>query len=147
MSDVCTTCKTLLFLPDRTLRGNQRAIKTPVIKFPYILLSEQIVSLLRLPGVEALLDEWRFKPRVPGEYQDIFDGAVCRSKLKAPDGSLFFSNLPNEKNGPNGELWIGVNLSIDWFSYINSNITPSHSSCPTSFSICNLPPEFRCTNS
>lgn len=29
------------------------------------------------------------------------------------------------------------------FSYISSNIAPSHSSCPTSFSICNLPPEFR----
>ena len=29
------------------------------------------------------------------------------------------------------------------FSYITSNIAPSHSSCPTSFSICNLTPEFR----
>jgi hypothetical protein len=29
------------------------------------------------------------------------------------------------------------------FSYIRSNIAPSHSSCPTSFSICNLPPEYQ----
>jgi hypothetical protein len=29
------------------------------------------------------------------------------------------------------------------FSYIHSNITPSHSSCPTSFSVCNFPPEYR----
>jgi hypothetical protein len=97
------------------MRGNQRTLKTPIIKYPYTPLSDQITSLLQLPGVEALLDEWRFKPRVPGEYGDIFDGAVCRSKLKAPDGSLFFSNLPNKKNGPNGELRIGVNLGIDWY--------------------------------
>ena len=29
------------------------------------------------------------------------------------------------------------------FSYIHSNIAPSHSLCPISFSICNLPPEFQ----
>jgi len=62
-------------------------------------------------------------------------------------------------NGPQGELWIEVNLRIDWyvwhipwfwltqaaprFSYIHSNIVPSHSSCPTSFSVCNFPPEYR----
>src|SRR5216683_6251733 len=28
------------------------------------------------------------------------------------------------------------------FSYIHSNIAPSHSSCPTSFSVCNFPPEY-----
>jgi hypothetical protein len=90
-------------------------LKTPVIKYPYIPLSEQIESLLRVPGVEALLDEWRFKPRIEGEYGDIFDGAICRSTLKAPDGSIFFSNLPHERKGPQEELRIGVNLGVDWY--------------------------------
>ncbi len=84
---------------------------------------------------------------------------MCHLKLRAPNGTLFFSNLPYEKNGPGGELRIGVNLGVDWymyyplwfqlikfccrFSYIHSNIASSHSSCPTSFSICNLPPGYR----
>jgi hypothetical protein len=39
---------------------------------------------------------------------------MCRKKLKGPDGHLFFSNDLGEKNGPNGELRIGVNLGVDW---------------------------------
>jgi hypothetical protein len=78
-------------------------------------LSDQIMALLKVPGVEALLDKWCIKPRRPGEYGDIFDGAMCRSKLKAPDGTLFFSNLPHEMTGPRGELRIGINLGIDWY--------------------------------
>ena len=160
VQDECILCHIPLFLPDQTRQGNHRAVKTPVIKYPYLPLSEQIVSILKTPGVEALLDEWRNKPRKSGEYGDIFDGRMCRLKLRAPDGSLFFSNRPYESLGPNNELRIGVNLGVDWyvpslvsydvndpgsrFSYIRSNIGPSHSSCPTSFSICNLPPQFRC---
>ncbi|KAG2141058.1 hypothetical protein DEU56DRAFT_734574 [Suillus clintonianus] len=141
--DTCPTCHLDLFLPDETARGNQRANKTPIVRYPYLPLSDQLKSLLKIPGLESLLDDWRSKPRAPNQYHDIFDGAMCRTKLKAPDGSIFFSNLPHEKSGPNGELRIGVNLGVDWFSYIRSNIAPSHSSCPTSFSICNLPPEYR----
>ena len=57
------------------------------------------------------------KPCSPGEYGNIFDGSMCCLKLKAPDGTLFFSNLPNKKNGPGGELRIGVNLGVDWYVY------------------------------
>ena len=39
---------------------------------------------------------------------------MCRSKLKDPDGKVFFSNGTGEANGPNRELQIGVNLGIDW---------------------------------
>jgi len=157
--DTYTNCQIPLFLPDHTRRGSLRAVKLPVIKYPYLPLSAQIESLLKVPGVEAVLDEWRKRPRNLGEYGDIFDGEVCRLKLRAPDGTLFFSNLPHETTGPAGELRIGVNLGIDWyvlhlprsrliqpgprFSYIHSNIAPSHSSCPTSFSVCNFPPEYR----
>lgn len=115
MQDTCTTCNVALFLPDLTKRGNRHTSKTPVIKYPYLSLSDQLFSLLKVPGVEALLDEWRQKPRKLGHYSDIFDGKVCRLDLKAPDGSLFFSNLPHQKNGPEGELRIGVNLGVDWY--------------------------------
>jgi hypothetical protein len=159
VQDACTSCKVPLFLPSHTNRGNLRNVKTPVIKYPYLPLSQQLMSVLKIPGIEALLDNWRDKQRTSGEYSDIFDGDMCRKRLEAPDGSLFFSNLPHERHGPSGELRIGVNLGVDWyvlmslhavltysrnrFSYIRSNIAPSHSSCPTSFSICNLPPEYR----
>ncbi|KAG9317974.1 hypothetical protein JVU11DRAFT_30 [Chiua virens] len=141
--DICTTCNLNLFLPDKTQRGNDRTKKTPFVKYPYLPLSQQLHFLLAIPGLEDTLDSWRAKLRVQGQYMDIFDGDICRSKLKAPNGSLFFSNGPNESKGPNGELRIGINLGLDWFSYIRSNIAPSHSSCPVSFSICNLPPEYR----
>jgi hypothetical protein len=90
-------------------------MKSPITKYPYLPLSDQIRSILKVPSVEALLDEWRKKPRASGEYEDIFDGSMCRDKLKGPDGKLFFSNLPNEATGPSGELRIGVNLGLDWY--------------------------------
>ncbi|KAG2046440.1 hypothetical protein BDR06DRAFT_977476 [Suillus hirtellus] len=34
-------------------------------------------------------------------------------QLQGMDGKIFFSNLPHEKNGPDGELRIGVNLGVD----------------------------------
>jgi len=61
-----------------------------------------------------MLDQWQVKPWTQDQYTDIFDGKVCRSKLKALDGTLFFSNEPDERQGPNGKLQIGVNLGVDW---------------------------------
>ena len=112
--DTCLSCNIDLFLPAETKRGNIRSIKSPVMKFPYLPLSEQIKSILRVPGIEVLLDEWRLKDRSPGKYIDIFDGKICCTALKGPNGKFFFSNLPSEKHGPQGELHIGVNLGIDW---------------------------------
>jgi len=159
MQDTCTSCKVPLFLLSHTNRGNLCNVKTPVIKYPYLLLSQQLVSVLKIPGIKALLDNWHTKPRKSREYEDIFDGDMCHVHLKAPNGSKFFSNLHHKRQGPGGELRIGVNLEVDWcilsspravlthfrnrFSYIRSNIAPSHSLCPTSFSICNLPPKYR----
>jgi len=90
-------------------------MKHPIIKYPYLPLSAQIESLLKVPSIEVLLDDWCKKPQKLGEYGDIFDGDVCCLKLRAPDGSLFFSNLPHEMNGLVGELWIGVNLGVNWY--------------------------------
>lgn len=112
--DMCPNCRIDLFLPDLTARGNQCTMKIPVVKYPYLPLSHQLKSLLKIPGLKALLDSWRSKPHAPNQYTDIFDGSMCRTKLKSPDGSLFFSNLPHERRGPNGELRIGVNLGVDW---------------------------------
>jgi hypothetical protein len=96
MQEKCTLCHVPLFLSEHTRQGNHRAMKTPVIKYPYLPLSNQIASILKSPGLEALLDDWCTKPRKPGSYGDIFDGRMCRLKLRAPDGSLFFSNRPDE---------------------------------------------------
>ncbi|KIK75155.1 hypothetical protein PAXRUDRAFT_36999 [Paxillus rubicundulus Ve08.2h10] len=112
--DTCVPCSLDLFLPNKTRRGNDRAKKIPYIKYPYLPLSLQLHSLLAIPGIEETLDQWRTKPRSQGQYSDIFDGDVCRTTLKAPDGTIFFSNMANENRGPQGELRIGVNLGIDW---------------------------------
>jgi hypothetical protein len=152
------SCNAPLFLSDHMRQGNLCGMKTPIIKYPYLSLTQQLISVLKIPGIEALLDNWWTKQCLSRDYGDIFDGNMCRLHLKAPDGGLFFMNLPHERNGLNGELRIGINLGIDWyvllspqfdltqsphrFSYIHSNIAPSHSLCPTSFLICNLPPEY-----
>ena len=112
--DSCLACSVDLFLPDKTKQGKDWANKIPYIKYPYLPLSQQIQSLLAIPGLEKALDEWRTKPCTPGQYQDIFNGDMYRSKLNDPDGKVFFSNGTGEANGPNGELQIGVNLGIDW---------------------------------
>ncbi|KAG1789811.1 uncharacterized protein HD556DRAFT_1311011 [Suillus plorans] len=131
-------------VPFVTLQSSNHVlgVDTTIFTLPVCPTCCDIKSLLKIPGLEAVLDGWRSKPRTIGKYTDIFDGDTCRTKLKGPDGKLFFSNLPHEQHGPDGELHIRVNLGADWFSYIRSNITPSHSSAPTLFSICNLLPEY-----
>jgi hypothetical protein len=117
MQDMCTACNTPLFLADRTKRNNPHAIKTPIVKYPYLVLSDQIASILQVPGIEVLLDKWHKKPHKMGEYTNIFDGNICHNRLRALNGSLFFSNLPHEKNRPHGKLRIGVNLGLDWYVF------------------------------
>jgi hypothetical protein len=114
MQDTCTLCNVPLFQSEHTKRGNIWAVKIPIVKYPYLPLSTQIQSVLKVPGIEAVLDQWQQKSWTPGEYTDIFDGSMCHTQLKGPDGKLLFSNLPDEKNSPNGELCIGVNLRVDW---------------------------------
>ena len=109
------SCKVSLFLPNQTSQGILRNVKTPVIKYPYLSLSQQLISVLKIPHIKALLDSWRIKPCKSGKYSDIFDGDMCRVHLKVPNGTLFFSNLPHERQGPGGELQIGVNLGVDWY--------------------------------
>src|SRR5229473_586390 len=112
MQDMCSACHIPLFLLDHMRQGNRCTIKTPVIKYSYLPLMDQIAAILKVPGMESLLDDWRIKPRNPGEYGNIFDGRMCWEKLKAPDGTLFFSNCPHEQNGPDNKLQIGINLGV-----------------------------------
>ena len=115
--DECITCKVPLFLSDKTKRSFLCSKKTPSLKYPYMPLSHQLQSILSIPGIKDSLDEWHTKPQSPGVYTDIFDGDMCRNKLKAPDGTLFFANGPQDQCGPNGELHISVTLGIDWYTF------------------------------
>ncbi|KAL4064799.1 hypothetical protein V8B97DRAFT_1919935 [Scleroderma yunnanense] len=63
---VCLTCHDVyppamsLLCHDtyQTLHGNACAMKTLVIKYPYLPLSEQITLILKIPGMEVTLDGW-----------------------------------------------------------------------------------------
>ncbi|KAG2142992.1 hypothetical protein DEU56DRAFT_910932 [Suillus clintonianus] len=44
--DECTLCNKDLFLPDKTARSNQRSLKSPLVKYPYLPLSDQLKSLV-----------------------------------------------------------------------------------------------------
>jgi len=81
MQDMCTACNTPLFLSDHTEQNNSCAIKMPIVKYPYLLLSKQIASILRVLGVKVLLDEWHKKLCKTGEYTDIFDSNICHNRL------------------------------------------------------------------
>ncbi|KAG0693068.1 hypothetical protein DFH29DRAFT_881751 [Suillus ampliporus] len=78
--------------PFITLQSSNRVlgVDAPILTLP-------IKSMLKIPGLEAILDDWRSKPRSVGTYTDIFDGDMCRKKLKDPDGKLFFSNSPGSR--------------------------------------------------
>ncbi|KAJ2929408.1 hypothetical protein H1R20_g7676, partial [Candolleomyces eurysporus] len=132
----CILCSTTIFKP----ASSSQETRSPVLQFPYMSIESQLAMILAVPGVEEEMDRWQSIPRYKGHYTDIFDGAVAR-QLQAHDGTLFFSN--EDRNGPNGELRIGLTLGVDWFLYLRSQIAPSHTSCPMSFNIANLSPHLR----
>ncbi|RXW14351.1 hypothetical protein EST38_g11510 [Candolleomyces aberdarensis] len=132
----CVLCTTAIFKAVSPCRET----RSPVLQFPYMSIESQLATIIAVPGVEAEMDRWRSVPRYAGHYTDIFDGAVPR-QLRAHDGTLFFCN--EDSSGPNGELRIGLTLGVDWFSYLRSQIAPSHTSCPMSFNIANLSPHLR----
>ncbi|EPS99806.1 hypothetical protein FOMPIDRAFT_1030690 [Fomitopsis schrenkii] len=134
----CRRCASPLFSHAQRHDRRQRtasSVVRPLLQFPMKSIEAQLREILAVPGMEELVEGWRTKSRAPGTYQDNFDGRICR-ELQGPDGRLFFENpLPTQCN----ELRIGLTLGVDWFSYLRSNIAPSHSSCPMSFNIVNLP--------
>jgi len=122
--------------------ATNREDRKPVMQFPYKSLEEQLAVILANPGVEEEIERSMDKVKCPvdGVYTSIFDGKVCR-ELPAHGGGLFFS--PSDEERASGELRVGVSLGVDCFSYLRSQIAPSHTSCPMSYSIVNLPPHLR----
>ncbi|THH26681.1 hypothetical protein EUX98_g7506 [Antrodiella citrinella] len=120
-ADKCLRCRTDLFKPSTTARGNARSSKIPWLKYPYMSISAQLSATLAIPGLEDVMDEWRTKERQPGVYQDIFDGAVSKSLL-GPDRKPFFSNdpvgpapvNPTTPSAEDSELRIGLAWAVDW---------------------------------
>ncbi|KAF6741770.1 hypothetical protein DFP72DRAFT_861523 [Ephemerocybe angulata] len=142
--EACVKCQTPLFKAKtrRWLGLKDGPPPSPLLQVPYMSLQSQLATIISVSGVEAMLDKWRIKLRHPDRYTDIFDGDVTK-QLKAPDGTNFFREGAALGEGPDGELRIGLTLGLDWFSYIRTNIAPSHSSAPVSFSIANLPTHLR----
>ena len=114
--DQCTTCGSPLWKSKLTSRGKTRKERIPLLRYPYLSISEQLPSILMMDGVEDLMDQWRTKTRNHGVYSDIFDGKICKN-LRAHDKTLFFSNQITERKGPNGELRLGVTLGADWYAF------------------------------
>ncbi|KAF8887304.1 hypothetical protein BD779DRAFT_1470716 [Infundibulicybe gibba] len=81
----CPRCGSALFDTDWTSRGNKQKERVPLLRYPYLSISEQLTSILAVPGTEEILDRWRQLPRKDGLYTDIFDGRICKG-LKAHDG-------------------------------------------------------------
>ncbi|KAJ3551006.1 hypothetical protein NMY22_g68 [Coprinellus aureogranulatus] len=137
----CRKCSTPPFKTVRSgpTTANRRA---PRLQAPFMSIQAQLANLPSVPGVEFEPDKWR-KNLDTLPASDIIDGAVTKSLL-GPDGTPFFENdgVQFEK-GPEGELRVGVTLGLDWFSYLRSQIAPSHSSCPISIGIANLPAHLR----
>ncbi|KAL4067434.1 hypothetical protein V8B97DRAFT_2025005 [Scleroderma yunnanense] len=133
-------CEILLFLPDQTKHSLLCSKKIPCVKYPYLPLSDQIQSILMIPGVEESLDAWCTCLCTPGHYSNIFDGDIY--------GSLFFANDPQDSHGLNGELQIGITLGIDWYCTLNldeiqhflrpivSDLLFPTPSCPDSCLVC-----------
>ncbi|KAF7363429.1 hypothetical protein MSAN_00998700 [Mycena sanguinolenta] len=143
---LCTRCSHPLFpntptpsqIRHRTAPQNPR----PYLQYPTKSLAEQLAALLSVEGVEAEIEKSlnKAKARIPGVYKNIFDGKICQ-ELPTADGSRFF--FPSDEAVAAGELRIGVTMGVDWFSYLRSQISASHTSCPISYSLINLPKNLR----
>ncbi|KZP21905.1 hypothetical protein FIBSPDRAFT_739745 [Athelia psychrophila] len=141
---VCPICQTNIFKTGRTHTGRERTEqdREPELRYATRSLASQMAEIVSLPGMEDELDEWRKKARKAGEYDDFFDGAISR-ELKGHDNKPFFANDTMDHDGPDHELRVGVTLGADWFSYLRSQISSSHTSGPISFNIVNLAPHHR----
>ncbi|KAF7372684.1 hypothetical protein MVEN_00131700 [Mycena venus] len=98
-------------------------------KFPYIPLD--LVTLHpHITSVEYCRVAYRAR------YNNRRNSINQSIKLPSADGSRFF--FPTEEEVATGELRIGVTMGMDWFSYLRSQISAFHSSCPISYSVINL---------
>ncbi|KAI0628591.1 hypothetical protein C8Q77DRAFT_1162009 [Trametes polyzona] len=126
--------------PGKVRKRSRKKDRTPKLCTPFKSIEEQLADLLLLPGMEDALLGWRRWSRLSGWLFDFFDGLIARSLL-GYDGLPFFRF--DLKDDPDGEIRIAVALCLDWFSYLRSLISPSHTSCPMSICILNLPAHLR----
>lgn len=113
-----TCCSKPLFDTTPTVAEQRRGRSTrekpkPLLQFPFKSLEDQLTTVLSNIAVEEEIEQSinKVKASIPGVYNNIFDGKVCK-ELKCKDGTLFFS--PSDEVKASGELRIGVTLGVDW---------------------------------
>ena len=117
----CPRCSIPLFKehlhpPNSSIPNPTRKVLIPCIHLPFLSISAQLERVLSLPGIEDEVDWWRTLSRQQGVYQDISDGKIWGKILDA-EGKEFFRSvtLNGRKCAPDGELRIGVALTMDWY--------------------------------
>lgn len=85
----------------------------PHLQFPTKSIEAHLREILTIPGMEDVMESWRYKQRTPGKYCDNFDGAVCKTILGI-DGRPFFENPRSQACT---ELRIGLSLGVDWYAH------------------------------
>ncbi|KAJ6479999.1 hypothetical protein C8R47DRAFT_1074460 [Mycena vitilis] len=139
-STVCLRCTIPIFetaVPRSIFSRAAVPPPKPLLRFPTKSIEEQLKDMLAVPGVEEEMDKWRSNSRTAGIYEDFFDGRISR-EIEGPDGLPFFRPGETPNMGPNDELRVGLTLGVDWFSYLRSQIAPSHTSGPMSFNVVNF---------
>ncbi|KAF8131720.1 hypothetical protein K438DRAFT_1788225 [Mycena galopus ATCC 62051] len=109
----------------------------PCLQFPTKSIEEQLKDMLAVPGIEEEMDWWRTKGRTEGVLEDFFNGRISK-EIEGPDGLPFFRPGDSTGSGPDNELRVGLTLGVDWFSYLRSQMAPSHTSGPISFNVINF---------
>lgn len=112
----CVRCEFPLY--KSTLRHDRRARlgaenHRPHLQFPTKSIEAHLREILIIPGMEDVMESWRYKQRTPGKYCDNFDGAVCKT-IPGVDGRPFFEN---PRSHGCTELRIGLSLGVDWYVY------------------------------
>lgn len=112
--DLCTACNNALFIDSLTSCGHTRKQRIPIVRYPYLSISEQLPSIIGVPGFEKAAELWRNRDNISGRLESLFDGQVAQ-QLRGHDGKPFFSNLEGERDwGPNNELRLGLMMGVDW---------------------------------
>ncbi|EIW80125.1 hypothetical protein CONPUDRAFT_155484 [Coniophora puteana RWD-64-598 SS2] len=136
---VCPACDKRLYKPVsnsifRRITGQPAKPPPPVCAAPFQLPSHLFADFLAQPGNEAACELWKTRQPATDQLHDISDGRVW-NEAKAPDDTPFFSRT----GGDQGELRLGITISLDWFGRKSSVYGPSHSSGVLSICISNLP--------
>jgi hypothetical protein len=112
----CTDCENNLFNSASQSLFQQILNRAPSDPPPLLAaavapLSSLLVDFLAQPGMEEAVESWRDDPPSPqGEFNRIMDGRFWKEVLDST-GKPFFDK---ESLGEEGEIRIGVNISLDW---------------------------------